>query len=289
MSFEAQIPAAVGPEHWFAQAWAAGLSEVAEALDLGEGAGPLEVRTGAASPGKWLQWPKPLWHTQAWTLAQDAQVWIGCPAELPRALWAHIGGAEGPAAENEALETFREMLNQSAAGAAGEATKRLGALVQASAVEESSAPSSGWAVELSFETCGQTHSLVVVGNVAIAKALNPPAMDPPPPSEPRIAAPVPAPASSRQSAQPQADPLELIREVSMELAVSFGGTTLPLANVLELSSGAIVELNRSVSDPVEVLVNGSIIARGDVVVVDGNYGVRITEIVSRRDRVRSMI
>ena len=90
--------------------------------------------------------------------------------------------------------------------------------------------------------------------------------------------------------QPAAgDPFEMIREVHLELSVSFGDTVMPLADVLKLSSGAIIELNRSVSDPVEVLVNDSVIARGDVVVVDGNYGVRITEIVSRRARVRSML
>ena len=81
---------------------------------------------------------------------------------------------------------------------------------------------------------------------------------------------------------------DLLLEIEMQLGVSFGRTHLPLEEVLKLSSGAIVELNRSVSDPVDVLVNDAVIARGEVVVVEGNYGVRITEIVSRRERIRSI-
>ena len=150
-------------------------------------------------------------------------------------------------------------------------------------MEESPAPDSGWAVDLHFDIGGASHTIAIVGNVGMAQAVNPPAVEQPPP-----APSTQQPPAIRQ-VEPQSDPLELIREVSMELAVSFGDTTMPLAEVLKLASGAIIELNRSVSDPVEVLVNDSVIARGDVVVVDGNYGVRITEIVSRRDRVRSML
>jgi flagellar motor switch protein FliN/FliY len=82
--------------------------------------------------------------------------------------------------------------------------------------------------------------------------------------------------------------LELLLEVELDLSVSFGETVLPLQDVLKLASGSIVELNRSAADPVDLLVNNSVIARGEVVVVDGNYGVRVTEIVSRKERIRSI-
>jgi flagellar motor switch protein FliN/FliY len=83
--------------------------------------------------------------------------------------------------------------------------------------------------------------------------------------------------------------LEMLLDVDLELSVSFGRTTLVLQEVLKLSSGSIVELNRSASEPVDLLVNGSVVARGDVVVVDGNYGIRITEVVSPRERIRSLL
>ncbi len=62
-----------------------------------------------------------------------------------------------------------------------------------------------------------------------------------------------------------------------------------LEDVLKLASGSIVELNRSATDPVDVLVNDAVIARGEVVVVDGNYGIRVTEVVSRKERIRSIL
>ncbi len=82
--------------------------------------------------------------------------------------------------------------------------------------------------------------------------------------------------------------IELLLDVELPVSLSFGRTHLPLRDVLKLTSGSIVELNRSVCEPVEVIVNNCVIARGDVVVVDGNYGVRITQIISRHERLRTL-
>jgi flagellar motor switch protein FliN/FliY len=81
--------------------------------------------------------------------------------------------------------------------------------------------------------------------------------------------------------------MDLLLEVELPVSISFGKTELPMKDVLKLTTGSIVELNRSVSEPVEVLVNHCLIARGEVVVVEGNYGVRIQHIASRQDRMRS--
>jgi flagellar motor switch protein FliN/FliY len=80
---------------------------------------------------------------------------------------------------------------------------------------------------------------------------------------------------------------DLLLEVALPIAVSFGRTSLQIREVLKLNTGSIVELDRFVSDPVEVIVNDCVIARGEVVVVDGNYGVRISQLASREDRLRS--
>ena len=65
-------------------------------------------------------------------------------------------------------------------------------------------------------------------------------------------------------------------------------TQMRLKEALKLTTGSIVELNRSVTEPVEIIVNNCVIARGEVVVVDGNYGVRIVEIISREERLRTL-
>jgi flagellar motor switch protein FliN/FliY len=80
---------------------------------------------------------------------------------------------------------------------------------------------------------------------------------------------------------------DLLLDVALPVAVSFGRTSLQIREVLKLNTGSIVELDRFISDPVEVIVNDCVIARGEVVVVDGNYGVRINQLSSREDRLRS--
>ncbi|MBV9505448.1 MAG: flagellar motor switch protein FliN [Acidobacteriia bacterium] len=82
--------------------------------------------------------------------------------------------------------------------------------------------------------------------------------------------------------------LDLLMDVDLPVSISFGKTQLPLKDVLKLTTGSIVELNRNINEPVEVLVNHCLIARGEVVVVDGNYGIRIQQIASRQDRLRSL-
>lgn len=76
-----------------------------------------------------------------------------------------------------------------------------------------------------------------------------------------------------------------ILDVELPVTVSIGGTQLPLREVLKLTTGSIVELDRLITDPVDILVNKCIIARGEVVVIEGNYGVRILQVVSRSERL----
>jgi flagellar motor switch protein FliN/FliY len=81
--------------------------------------------------------------------------------------------------------------------------------------------------------------------------------------------------------------MDLLMDVELAVSISFGKTQIPMKDALKLTTGSIVELNRGVDETVEVMVNHCLIARGEVVVIDGNYGVRIQEIVSRQDRLRS--
>jgi flagellar motor switch protein FliN/FliY len=77
--------------------------------------------------------------------------------------------------------------------------------------------------------------------------------------------------------------LSLLRGVEMRVTAELGRTRLPVAHVLELGPGSVVELDRVAGTPVDVLVNGTVIAYGEVVVVDEEYGVRITEIAGTED------
>jgi len=72
--------------------------------------------------------------------------------------------------------------------------------------------------------------------------------------------------------------LGLLMDVELNVSLRFGKRQLPLRDVLELGSGSVVELDRLVDEPVELYLGGKLIARGEAVVVDGNYGLRVTEI-----------
>jgi flagellar motor switch protein FliN/FliY len=82
--------------------------------------------------------------------------------------------------------------------------------------------------------------------------------------------------------------VDLLLDVELPVSVSFGRAQLPLKDVIKLTTGSIVELNRSVNEPVEVIVNNCVIARGEVVVVEGNFGVRIQKVISRQERLRTL-
>jgi flagellar motor switch protein FliN/FliY len=88
-------------------------------------------------------------------------------------------------------------------------------------------------------------------------------------------------------AEPTADAageLERLRDVPVELAVEIGRTRMTIGETLALGPGSIVTLNRLAGEPVDLLVNGKPIARGEVVVIDEEFGLRVTEIVSAAAR-----
>ncbi|GIF06063.1 flagellar motor switch protein FliN [Actinoplanes siamensis] len=74
--------------------------------------------------------------------------------------------------------------------------------------------------------------------------------------------------------------LDMLHDVEMEVSAELGRTRMSVRELLSLTPGAIVELDRAAGSPADLLVNGRLIARGEVVVVDENFGIRITEIVS---------
>jgi len=74
--------------------------------------------------------------------------------------------------------------------------------------------------------------------------------------------------------------LDMLMDVNLQLTVELGSTQMTVRQVLELQKGAVIELNRIAGDAVDILVNDRLLARGEVVVVDDKFGVRITELIS---------
>jgi flagellar motor switch protein FliN/FliY len=90
------------------------------------------------------------------------------------------------------------------------------------------------------------------------------------------------------NATPYEPNLDLLLEVSLNLTLRFGQRTLPLREILNLNTGAIVELDREVEEPADLLLGEKVIARGQVVIVDGNYGLRITEVLDARQHIGTL-
>lgn len=113
-------------------------------------------------------------------------------------------------------------------------------------------------------------------------------------------APAPAPASSPATVPPPAprrvggttavptNNLEVVLDIELPLAVRFGSTVMSIRALSQLGPGSIVDMGRSPDDPVEILVCGKPIAKAEVVIVSGNYGVRITDLTSPAERIRAM-
>ncbi len=94
-----------------------------------------------------------------------------------------------------------------------------------------------------------------------------------------------APVGRKDAGQAVPPTLDRLLDVELPLSVSFGRTNVPVHDILKLASGSVIELNCTANDLVEIVVNNCMIARGEVVVIEGNYGVRIREIVSRGERL----
>ncbi|PNR88585.1 chemotaxis protein CheC [Petrotoga sp. 9T1HF07.CasAA.8.2] len=82
--------------------------------------------------------------------------------------------------------------------------------------------------------------------------------------------------------------LELLLDVPLELKVELGSTKLNLREILELHEGSMIQLNKLAGEPLDIYANGRLIARGEVVVIDENFGIRVTEIVSLRERMKTL-
>lgn len=104
------------------------------------------------------------------------------------------------------------------------------------------------------------------------------------------AAPAPQPhifqSLAADSAPPAANNLDLILDIPVQLTVELGRTKIAIRNLLQLAQGSVVELDGLAGEPMDVLVNGCLVAQGEVVVVNDKFGIRLTDIISPAERLR---
>ena len=102
----------------------------------------------------------------------------------------------------------------------------------------------------------------------------------------------PAPFTNFSSAAPAltgaGNDLNLILDIPVQLTVELGRTRIPIKHILQLAQGSVVELETMAGEPMDVLVNGYLIAQGEVVVVNDKFGIRLTDIVTPSERMRRL-
>lgn len=96
--------------------------------------------------------------------------------------------------------------------------------------------------------------------------------------------------SLQDSSSPQSGDvkLDVILDIPVTVAMEIGRTKLSIRNLLQLNQGSVVELDRMAGEPMDVLVNGTLVAHGEVVVVNEKFGIRLTDVISPADRIKNL-
>jgi flagellar motor switch protein FliN len=260
---------------WLIEEW---MSKLASSVEMMTEAHP-GLTLASGEPANISEIPDALWYSISLSVGGDAAVFIGAVEDT----WMHVGKSAmlaagmAEAGAEDARSAYLEILTQATSGLAQSIGARLdkpAASLPARMVKPGEDGLDGALDIRALEiTVGEppARKLYLAWSHALKSAL-------------AIARP-----KSREVALPERSrTLDLLMEVELPVSVSFGRAQLPLRDVLKLNSGSIVELNRTITDPVEIIVNNCVIARGEVVVVEGNYGVRIQQVISREERLRTL-
>ncbi|HXA66873.1 MAG TPA: flagellar motor switch protein FliN [Bryobacteraceae bacterium] len=269
---------------WLADEWATQITHVMESM-TGEAPSvayaPHEVSTAEIDPNQ----TELVWWEQRFSNGPEAIAWIGAATES----WEEIGNRVLKSAgvddgDQETIRsTYLEIVSQALSGVASAISKR--ARRETSCLEGRTAPPESTAEFKAYRfqiTFGEQAFQVLT---LFSKSIEDLPETPPETSQPKALPPAAKPSAEEIG---KSHSIDLLLDVELPVSVSFGRAQLPLKDVIKLTTGSIIELNRSVSEPVEVIVNNCVIARGEVVVVEGNFGVRIRQVISRKERLRTL-
>lgn len=269
-------------EAWLVEQWTAKLSSAVASM-MGDTPAVTAGRAAEESPSG----DEIVWWEQPFNVSPEARVWVGAPTLTWRTVGDEVLKSAGieDADDPNIRSTFFEILNQSLASLAQALTARFRGEVTCEAGGETATPPSesipvsitlGEAT-LALHFAAAKTLLELYDKSAAARTTSDPAPAPEGPTSLAL---------TDDRGYPKG--LDLLLDVELPLSVSFGHASLPIKDVIKLTTGSIVELNRSITEPVEIIVNNVVIARGEVVVIEGNFGVRIKQVISRQQRLRTL-
>lgn len=94
--------------------------------------------------------------------------------------------------------------------------------------------------------------------------------------------------SAPRTADGKAPDLDVILDIPVTISMEVGNTEIPIRNLLQLNQGSVIELDRLAGEPLDVLVNGTLIAHGEVVMVNDKFGIRLTDVISPGERIKRL-
>jgi flagellar motor switch protein FliN len=274
------VPAPDGsPEYpWLLDEWGQSLARAIEAM------GAELPSFNKSTSGEQPQGEASLWWSQEFSLSPGHALWIGAA----EAAWTEIGatalravGIE-PTNPVDVRDTYREILVQSLTSLGRSLTARCKQEVACLQGDFLAAPpENGDSGFVSFQMGqGPAISLCAKASPAFLEALAAKSA----PAE--TAAGQSETSTAQDAAQSAVAALRSLSDLEMPISISFGTGTVPLQDALMLKRGSLVALDQRADEPVEFRVNDRLIARGEIVVVDDSYAVRIVELVSRGERLR---
>jgi len=101
-------------------------------------------------------------------------------------------------------------------------------------------------------------------------------------------APIVEKLTASAASAPATNDIDLILDIPVQLTVELGRTKIPIRHILQLAQGSVIELDGLAGEPMDVLVNGCLIAQGEVVVVNDRFGIRLTDIITPSERIRKL-
>ena len=256
----------------FVQAWC---QEFTRAVEMFTGIGATvlcsqiaAIDEAVADPDNWLWWKQSFESTGSFT------TWVGSEEST----WSTLGNALGTDASGSKI-SYLEMIGQAQEGAALVASMGLPKPIRCEIGEVSSAPSftglAAYRIAINFQEQALASICYLIEPAALSVFRGPAvAVD-----EDHIQQQTPINAG-RSSVM-----LERLMDLELPLSVALGRAVMPIRDVLRVTPGSMIELDRTVNDYVELLVHGTVVAKGEVVSVKGNYGIRIKEIISKDDRL----
>ena len=202
-------------------------------------------------------------------------LWIAALEPAKTEISQHVLSAAGidDAGQDLLHSTYSETLSQALSGVAQDFSTRLNREILCAPAAEFSAPQAkaSW-IRLVLPFPNNEIQIAVAVEEQLVEALSS----------------VAAQGASASPPEAGSKTFDLLLDVELPVSISFGRAQVALKDVIKLTTGSIVELNRSIAEPVEVIVNNCVIARGEVVVVEGNFGVRIQQVISRQERLRTL-